>query len=64
MSTNLTTEGRNPSSDAIDTLSAMEIVRLMNSEDAEAVGHENVPPAITRRTGERQGSLPCLEFLP
>ncbi len=43
MSANLTTEGRNPASDAIDTLSAVEIVRLMNSEDAkvaEAVGRE------------------------
>ncbi len=43
MSADLTTEGRNPASDAIDTLSAVEIVRLMNSEDAkvaEAVGRE------------------------
>jgi N-acetylmuramic acid 6-phosphate etherase len=43
MSANLTTEGRNPASDAIDTLCAAEIVRLMNSEDAkvaEAVGRE------------------------
>ena len=39
----LTTEGRNPASERIDSLSAHEIVRLMNSEDArvaEAVGRE------------------------
>ncbi len=30
----LTTEGRNPASSAIDALSAIEIVRLMNDEDA------------------------------
>lgn len=39
----LTTEGRNPASEAIDSLSALEIVRLMNAEDAtvaEAVGRE------------------------
>ena len=30
----LTTEGRNPASDAIDTLTALEIVGLMNAEDA------------------------------
>jgi len=30
----LTTEGRNPASEAIDSLSPLEIVRLMNSEDA------------------------------
>jgi N-acetylmuramic acid 6-phosphate etherase len=39
----LTTEGRNPASEAIDSLSALEIVRLMNSEDArvaEAVARE------------------------
>jgi N-acetylmuramic acid 6-phosphate etherase len=39
----LTTEGRNPASTAIDRLSAFEIARLMNSEDAgvaAAVGHE------------------------
>ena len=39
----LTTEGRNPASAAIDGLSALQIVRLMNSEDAtvaEAVGRE------------------------
>ncbi len=29
----LTTEGRNPASESIDSLSAVEIVRLMNSED-------------------------------
>jgi N-acetylmuramic acid 6-phosphate etherase len=34
----LLTESRNPRSDAIDTLSAREIVALMNSEDAAAVG--------------------------
>lgn len=40
---NLTTESRNPASTAIDSLSALEIVRLMNAEDAgvaEAVGRE------------------------
>jgi N-acetylmuramic acid 6-phosphate etherase len=43
MLADLTTEGRNPASEAIDTLSALEIVRLLNSEDAkvaEAVGRE------------------------
>lgn len=38
-----TTEGRNPASEAIDRLSALEIVHLMNREDArvsEAVGRE------------------------
>jgi N-acetylmuramic acid 6-phosphate etherase len=39
----LTTEGRNPASERLDRLSALEIVRLMNDEDrqvAEAVGRE------------------------
>ena len=39
----LTTEGRNPASETIDSLSALEIIRLMNAEDArvaEAVGRE------------------------
>ena len=39
----LTTESRNPASEAIDRLSAIEIVRLMNGEDAKvaaAVGQE------------------------
>ena len=39
----LTTEQRNPASESIDSLSALEIVRLMNAEDAkvaEAVGRE------------------------
>ncbi len=39
----LTTEARNPVSERIDTLSALEIARLMNAEDArvaEAVGHQ------------------------
>lgn len=39
----LTTEARNPASDQIDRMSPLEIVRLMNSEDAtvaEAVGRE------------------------
>lgn len=39
----LTTEARNPASEAIDSLSALEIVRLMNAEDAkvaEAVAQE------------------------
>ena len=38
-----TTEQRNPASEALDTLSALEIVRLMNAEDAKvapAVGRE------------------------
>ena len=46
---NFTTEGRNPASEAIDSLSALEIVRLMNSEDAcvaEAVGCEAEPIAL------------------
>ena len=39
----LTTEARNPASDRLDTLTPLEFVRLMNSEDAkvaEAVGRE------------------------
>jgi N-acetylmuramic acid 6-phosphate etherase len=39
----MTTEARNPASEKIDTLSPLEIVRLMNAEDArvaEAVGRE------------------------
>jgi N-acetylmuramic acid 6-phosphate etherase len=39
----LTTESRNPASERIDSLSSLEIVRLMNAEDAtvaEAVGRE------------------------
>jgi N-acetylmuramic acid 6-phosphate etherase len=39
----LTTEGRNPASEGIDCLSALEIIQLMNAEDAqvaEAVGRE------------------------
>jgi N-acetylmuramic acid 6-phosphate etherase len=43
MLNNLTTESRNPASEAIDTLTAAEIVNLMNSEDASvaaAVGKE------------------------
>jgi len=43
MSADLTTEARNPASEKIDSLSALEIVRLINSEDArvaEAVGRE------------------------
>lgn len=36
----LTTEARNPASEQIDRLSALEIVRLMNAEDAQ------VPPAV------------------
>jgi N-acetylmuramic acid 6-phosphate etherase len=43
MNTNLTTEAPNPASEKIDTLSALELVRLMNAEDsriAEAVGRE------------------------
>jgi len=45
----LTTEQRNPASEKIDSLSAIEIVQLMNSEDAkvaEAVGRESA--AIAR----------------
>ena len=34
MQRHLTTEGRNPASEAIDSLSPLEIVRLMNREDA------------------------------
>ena len=39
----LTTEGRNPASDRLDSLSPLEIARLINAEDArvaEAVGRE------------------------
>ena len=39
----LTTEGRNPASEAIDNMAASEIVRVMNAEDAkvaEAVGRQ------------------------
>jgi len=46
--TRLTTEARNPASELIDTLSPLEIVRLMNAEDArvaEAVGREAEPIA-------------------
>ncbi|MHB1036535.1 MAG: N-acetylmuramic acid 6-phosphate etherase [Pirellulales bacterium] len=48
MPKDLTTEGRNPASEAIDSLSPLEIVRLMNAEDArvaEAVGREAEPIA-------------------
>ena len=48
MLADLTTEGRNPASEAIDTLSALEIVRLINAEDAkvaEAVAREAQPIA-------------------
>ncbi len=48
MQTNLTTEGRNPASEAIDALSPRQIVRLINSEDAQvaaAVGREEEPIA-------------------
>ena len=41
---NLTTEGRNPASENLDSLSALEIVRLINDEDkrvADAVGQES-----------------------
>jgi N-acetylmuramic acid 6-phosphate etherase len=44
----MTTEARNPASEKIDTLSALELVRLMNAEDArvaEAVGREAQPIA-------------------
>src|SRR3954449_3896374 len=44
----MTTEARNPASEKIDTLSPLEIVRLMNAEDArvaEAVGREAEPIA-------------------
>ena len=46
--TRSTTEARNPASERIDTLGALEIVRLMNAEDArvaEAVGREAEPIA-------------------
>src|SRR5436189_5915327 len=44
----MTTEARNPASEKVDTLSPLEIVRLMNAEDArvpEAVGREAEPSA-------------------
>lgn len=43
---NLTTERRNPASEGIDSLSALEIVRLMNAEDA------GVAAAVGRVTDE------------
>src|SRR6478735_7813901 len=46
--TRSTTEARNPASEKIDTLSALEIVRLMNAEDSrvtEAVGLQAGPIA-------------------
>ncbi len=51
MLTNLTTEGRNPASETIDRLSPLQIVRLINAEDAQvaqAVGREaeNIAQAI------------------
>ncbi len=45
---NLTTEGRNPASENLDSLSPLDIVRLINSEDAkvaDAVGREAEPIA-------------------
>jgi len=45
----LTTEGRNPASDRLDSLSALEIARLINAEDArvaEAVGRETETIAL------------------
>jgi N-acetylmuramic acid 6-phosphate etherase len=47
--TGLTTESRNPASERIDTLSALEIVKLMNAEDAQvaaAVAREIEPIAL------------------
>ncbi|MHC4404416.1 MAG: N-acetylmuramic acid 6-phosphate etherase [Planctomycetota bacterium] len=49
----LTTEGRNPASETIDTLSALEIVRLMSAEDAKvahavAAESERIAQAIER----------------
>src|SRR5581483_7417427 len=44
----MTTEARNPASEKIDTLSPLEIVQLMNAEDArvaQAVGREAAPIA-------------------
>ena len=55
----LLTESRNPRSEAIDTLSPAEIVRLMNSEDArvvEAVAAES-EPMRGRSSGRRTGSV-------
>src|SRR5215470_5151528 len=46
--TRMTTEARNPASEKIDTLSPLEIARLMNAEDVrvpEAVGREAEPIA-------------------
>src|SRR5262245_37203291 len=46
--TRMTTEARNPASEKIDTLAPLEIVRLMNAQDAlvaEAVGREAEPIA-------------------
>ncbi len=41
----LVTEARNPASERIDSMTALEIVRLMNSEDA------TVAKAVGRETG-------------
>jgi N-acetylmuramic acid 6-phosphate etherase len=56
----LTTEGRNPASEAIDRLSAVEIVRLMNAEDArvaEAVAREagSIARAVEMIAGRLRG---------
>ncbi len=56
----LTTEGRNPASEAIDSLSAVEIVRLMNCEDArvaEAVAREaeSIAQAVEVIAGRLRG---------
>ena len=49
----LLTESRNPRSEAIDTLSPAEIVRLMNAEDAKVVAA--VGPRRSRLRGRSSG---------
>ena len=69
----LTTESRNPASERIDSLSPLEIVRLMNAEDAtvaEAVGREAAAIAraieivVATAGGGRTADLPRAPALP
>src|SRR6476469_3574498 len=63
----LTTEARNPASDDLDGLSAAEIVRLINSEDAKVAGagaeHSDVSAqaieVIAERIGRRGRLIYC-----
>ncbi len=49
MLNHLTTEQRNPDSEAIDSLSALEIVALMNREDAKVAAAVHTQAATSRR---------------